>query len=377
MRWAVLGTRGIPASYGGFETAVEQTAPLLVEMGHQVRVYGRCHVRAEHPPAWHGVELVWLSVPLRNQFETLWHVARSILHLATHRVDLVHVYNLGAAPLLPLLWLLRIPVITSVDGIEWKRRKFGPIGRTWMRLSEGFATHFADRIIADNPVVADYWREKHPKAVLRMIPYGGEVLEDARSSDLALPDDLEVGKYLLFIGRFVREKNIELLLSAYRKSALTWPLVLVGGNPYDQAYVDLLHREASPDVRFVPPTYGPPLVALLRGCGIFVQPSELEGTSPVILQAMGAGCAVVANGIDENVYTLGDAGILFPVNDADALSEVLRSLAGDPERRKAMGSAARERVRLQFPWRGIAEQLDVLGREVVGMPPGPYARKGE
>ena len=363
MRWAIIGTRGIPARYGGFETAVEETAVRLAARGHTVRVYGRRHFMPDEPSEYHGVKLVWLPAWPHNHLETVVHASLSILHVLLRRVDFVHIYSLGSAPLVPLLRLMGIPVVVSVDGIEARRRSFGVLGRFWMRLSEYMATHLASAVIVYNPVVETYWRGDHSPRRLRMIHYGADVHGEEEAGPLPI-EGLERGRFILFVGRFVPEKQIELLIEGYRRAGLDWPLVLVGGNPRAPEYVESLKRMAGDGVRFYPALYGAPIRDLLSGCGIFAQCSELEGTSPAILQAMGCGCAVVVNGIEENCYTVGEAGVLFNHNDPEDLARVLRELAGDEARRRSLGQQARERVRTRFDWDSVTDELETLAWEL-------------
>src|SRR3712207_110940 len=181
---ALVGTRGVPARYGGFETAVEELGRRLAEGGHRVGVYCRTTPGAEEvPPAEHlGMELVHLPAARRRSLETLSHTALSVRHLVSHRTDAAIVFNAANAPLLPALRAARIPVATHVDGLEWKRAKWGPVGQRYYHLAEALAVRWSDVLIADAEGIAAYYREAFA-APTTLLTYGAPLITPGTDKD--------------------------------------------------------------------------------------------------------------------------------------------------------------------------------------------------
>src|SRR3954469_8876100 len=179
MHIAVVGPRGVPARYGGFETAVEEVGRRLAAAGHRVVVYCRTSSTdgdTPRPDRHLGMELVHLPAARKRSLETLSHTALSVGHLLGHRVDAAFVFNAANAPLLPVLRLARIPVATHVDGLEWKRAKWGGAGRRYYRGAESAAVRWSDALIADAPGIAAYYSEEF-SAATRQIAYGAPIIE--------------------------------------------------------------------------------------------------------------------------------------------------------------------------------------------------------
>lgn len=177
MRIAMLGTRGVPARYGGFETAVEEVGRRLADRGHRVVVYCRTgRDETERPDRYLGMELVHLPAAHKRALETLSHSALSVGHLLGHRTDAAFVFNAANSPLLPALRAARIPVATHVDGLEWKRAKWGPVGQRYYRAAEALAVRWSDALIADAVGIADYYRHEFG-APTTLLTYGAPLIQ--------------------------------------------------------------------------------------------------------------------------------------------------------------------------------------------------------
>src|SRR4051812_12316798 len=228
MRIALLGTRGVPARYGGFETAVEEVGRRLADRGHRVVVYCRTGRQDSTRPATHlGMELVPLPAARKRAVETLSHSALSVAHLLAHRTDAAVVFNAANAPLLPVLRAARIPVATHVDGLEWKRAKWGRGGQRYYRLAEALAVRWSDALIADARGIADYYRAEFD-ADTELISYGAPLVPAA--SDRLGQLDLTPRGYHLVVARFEPENHVDLIVDGYRRSRAQLPLVVVGGS---------------------------------------------------------------------------------------------------------------------------------------------------
>ncbi len=363
MRIAILGIRGIPAHYGGFETNTEVTATGLAERGHEVFVYCR-GFRKGRPRIWKGVHLKYLPSIESKNLSTISHTFLSAISCSFKRFDVVHLYNVGNAFLIPMLRLFGKKVIISVDGVEWRRKKFGVFGSTWMHLSEKLAKWFANNIVVDSMKVGDYYRNRYGADSV-YIPYGS-VVRDGLNTGILDKFGLEKGRYLLFVGRFIPEKGIDNLLKAYSGIRTDMPLVVVGDNPYDPEYVELLKSKAPPGTVFPGAIYGKEVTELYNKSYLFVSPSELEGTSPALLEAMGAGTCVVVNGIPEQLETISDAGIYYKVSDLNDLTRRVQQVIDNPEIRNEYALRARERVRRYYRWDRILDYYENLLANVVG-----------
>jgi len=328
MRIAILGIRGIPASYGGFETNAEITSKALVERGHEVVVYCRGK-RNGRPKSWEGVKLTYLPSIESRDLSTITHSTLSVLHCLFRRFDLVHLYNVGNSYLIPLLRLFGKKVIVSVDGVEWRRKKFGVFGSMWMHASELFAQWFASKIVVDSQKVGEYYQNQYGAETV-YVPYGSKILDEIPATGILGKLGLKPKKYLLFVGRFIPEKGVDKLLSAYARFTVDMPLVVVGDNPYNRDYVESLKRNAPPGVIFPGAIYGDGVIDLYANSYLFISPSELEGTSPALLEAMGAGTCVVVNSIPEQLETIGNAGVYYKVNDLNDLTEKVQELIDNP-----------------------------------------------
>lgn len=361
MRIAILGIRGIPAAYGGFETNAEITAKKLAEKGHEVFVYCRGS-RKNRPREWNRINLIYLPSIEKKSLSTITHSTLSVIHCIFKKYDIVHLYNVGNSHLIPLLRLLGKRVVVSVDGVEWRRKKFGFIGSLWMRISERLAVWFSNRIIADSQNVGDYYRTRYD-ADTTYIPYGSNIPEHCATGILE-KFNLTKKNYLLFVGRFIPEKGIDKLLKAYPKFDTNMPLVIVGDNPYDRDYVEYLKSIAPPNVIFPGAIYGAQVNELYANSYLFVSPSELEGTSPALLEAMGAGTCVVVNGIPEQLETIGDSGIYYKLNDLDDLVKKIRDLLGNPNLRDEFADRAQKRVMQLYRWDVVADKYEKLLLEI-------------
>ncbi len=250
MRIALVGTRGVPAAYGGFETAVEEVGRRLADSGHDVVVYCRTTPgsTAEQPATHLGMRLVHLPAARKRALETLSHTALSVGHLVTHRTDAAFVFNAANAPLLPVIRAARIPVATHVDGLEWKRTKWSGTGQKYYRMAESLAVRWSDALIADAQGIADYYTEEFG-APTDLITYGAPVIDPP--ADRLAELGLTARGYHLVVARFEPENHVAEIVEGYTASGATQPLVVVGSAPYSDEYTARVHGLADDRVRFL------------------------------------------------------------------------------------------------------------------------------
>lgn len=374
LRIALIGTRGIPAAYGGFETAVEEVGRRLVERGHRVLVYGRDAGTAGDVHL--GMRRVTLPAVRQKALETLSHTALSTVHAVTKaRPDAAFVFNAANSPFLPLLRARRIPVALHMDGLEWRRSKWGPRGKAYYRAAESFGVRQADAIIADAPGIADYYDHQFGVAS-ELIRYGAPLLDDAPSDGIR-ELGLEPGGYHLVVARFEPENHVREIVEGYAMSQATKPLVVVGSAPYAAEYTAAIDRiaAADPRIRLLGAVYDQDLLdALYHHASTYLHGHSVGGTNPSLLRAMGAGTAVIAFDVVFNREVLDEQGWYFrtPANVAAAV-DAAESDAGAVA---AASAAVRRRAADAFSWDDVAATYEDLARRLAaGDSIHPLARR--
>ncbi len=362
VRIAMVGTRGVPARYGGFETAVEEIGSRLAARGHEVVVYCR---GADPSPEYLGMRRIVLPAVRSRTAETLSHSALSVAHLLAHRTDVALVFNAANAPLLPLLRAARIPAAVHVDGLEWKRGKWGPAGRSYYLRAERAAVRWADVLIADALGIQAYYRERYG-AASRFLPYGAPILTDPalhRLRELGLA----AAGYHLVVARLEPENHVDVVLRGYLASSCQQPLVVVGSAPYPSAHLAEVEQLAASDdrVRMLGGVWDHELLdALYAGASSYLHGHSVGGTNPSLLRALGAGAGVIAFDVDFNREVAGDAGLYF-ADDADVTS-ALKQVEAEPAEAAERAEAGRRSVAERYRWDDVATGYEDLCRQLAG-----------
>lgn len=354
MRIVMLGTRGVPARYGGFETAIEEIGRRMVERGHDVTVYCR---GAEGSPAEHlGMHLVHLPAARRKALETLSHTLLSVVHVLTsrRRHDVAFVFNAANAVFLPALRLRRLPTAVHVDGLEWKRAKWGGAGRRYYRTAEALSVRWADALIADAQGIADYYTDEFG-AQTELLVYGAPILEErhtGRIAELGLTDR----GYHLVVARFEPENHVLEIVRGYRDSAATLPLIVVGSAPYADEYTAQIEQAAADDprIRLVGGVWDQELLdALYANAASYLHGHSVGGTNPSLLRAIGAGTPVIAYDVSFNAESLGPDAHYFTT--AADIAEALSALESGVSLAVDRAHAVRERVRATYSWDAVTD----------------------
>jgi glycosyltransferase involved in cell wall biosynthesis len=369
----MVGTRGVPARYGGFETAVEEIGSRLAERGHRVRTYCRRGPDAEQaiaPTKYLGMELVTLPAARRRSLETLSHTALSVAHLARHRTDVAFVFNAANAPLLPVLRAARIPVATHVDGLEWRRAKWGPTGQRYYRAAETAAVRLSDALIADAQGIADYYRDEYG-ADSRLITYGAPDLTGVGHERLA-ELDLTPNGYHLVVARFEPENHVDVIVEGYVAGDAVRPLVVVGSAPYSHGYTRRISDLAASDprVRLLGGVWDQDLLdQLYAGALTYLHGHSVGGTNPSLLRAIGGGTATAAYDVAFNRDVLGESGQYFrtPADVAARIAEAEADVPGCADRGKALAERA-----AAYDWDLVTDGYEELARDLAARrTPGP------
>ncbi len=363
LRVAFIGGRGVVSKYSGIETYYEEVGKRLAGMGHHVTAYCRTYFT---PPGEHdGMQVVRLPTIRTKHLETLIHTLLSTLHVLTQPCDIVHYHALGPALFSFVPRLAGKKTVVTVQGLDWQRRKWGRVASAVLRLGERAAVRLPNRTMVVSRELQKHYTVDFGVETI-YVPNGG-IRRDRSLPHKILEWGLEPGAYILFLGRFSPEKGSHLLVEAYEKLNTPVKLVVAGGSSYCDDYSRQLHTHASENIKILDWVSGQELDELLTNAMIFVLPSEMEGLSLALLDAMGAGVCVLGSDVPENQEAIADAGFTFRRGDAADLAERLQFLIANHSVREAAGRAAKARVLEHYQWRDIAEKIEQVYLETMGI----------
>ena len=358
MKIAILGTRGVPPSYGGFETFAAELGTRLVARGYDVTVYCR-RGQAASPvhEVWNGIHRIVLPAIGGKYFETVSHTFFSTLDAWRRRFDVALVCNAANAFALPLLRAARIPTAINVDGIERKRRKWNLLGRAHYAIGEAFSTQFAT-VVADAEVIAQYYRENYAIEPI-VIPYGAEFpIED--DSDVLMRLGIEKRNYVLYVSRFEPENNPLEVVKAYESAGIDVPLVMLGKGLYAPGLVEELKRHESKRVLFPGALYGADYRTLQRYALIYIQATEVGGTHPAMIEAMASGGCVLAHDTPENREVGGESVGYFKLHPCETLSGMLREWLANRAGMDGFREKASRRAGERYGWEKVTDAYERL-----------------
>ena len=361
---ALIGSRGIPANYGGYETLMEELAARLTELGFAVTVYCRSHSTPRSLREYRGARLVVLPTIRTKYLDTPVHTFLSCLHAAREPFDALLVVNSANALFLPLLELGGAPVALHVDGIEKRRAKWGMFGRFIYALSERLACVLPDVLVTDAEVIRRHYLDR----------YGAESVPIAYGVDPRPPREtgileglgLESRQFFLYVSRFEPENNPHRVAAAYRQVGGDLPLVMVGGAPYAGAFIASFTRGADPRILFPGAIYGEGYRELLAHALAYIHATEVGGTHPALVEAMGYGNCILVNETLENREVAGETGLYFQAAEPETLAERIEEVRRDPQRAAERGRAAAARAARLYSWDAVAEQYARLFRRLAG-----------
>ncbi len=358
LRIAMLGVRGVPASYGGFETCVEEVGKRLAAAGHEVTVYCRSSHYAERLETYAGMRLVYLPSIRRKTLDTFTHTTLSVLHALTRSYDVHFVFIAANSPFTLPLRLAGRRLALNPDGLEWKRTKWGPFGRAFFKFGERVACLVADRLIADCPGIRDYYVQTYGTDC-DVIAYGAEV--QVRPQPTVLGDyGVEPGRYFLQITRFEPENHPHLTIEAFSHLDTDMKLLLVGGTPYHSPYAQGIAAARSERVVLPGFVYDKEVLRQLWGhCHAYVHGNSVGGTNPALLQSMAAGCFTLAVDIAFNRDVLQGGGIYFQPT-TEALAQAMQWSLDHRADLEPYRQAAVQRIREHYSWDDIARKYEEL-----------------
>lgn len=352
---AIIGTRGYPSYYGGFETLVRQLAPYLVENGWDVTVYGRDgSTKADDPDRDARVESVVTRGIESKSLSTLSYGLTSSLHAAKRRPDVALIMNVANGYWLPLLKARGIPTVVNVDGIEWEREKWGRAAKIAFKTGAKLTAKFGDRLIYDSKEIARRWAEDFSRDG-DFVPYGG-----TNPGTLAPVDGLTPRSYALMVARFVPENTVGEFFDAAEKLSSTRDVVIVGssgyGGPFDERAQSLADRSdrihwmghVSDDRK---------LFSLWQHAGVYFHGHSVGGTNPALVQAMACGAPILARDTAFNREVLGDSG-LYASPDPGSIYDGIERVLRDPNLQSSLSSSAVLRQSTVYTWEGVCKRYE-------------------
>jgi len=371
IRVAFIGGRGVVSKYSGIESYYERVGHELARLGHEVTVYCRNYFT---PPkdTHNGMRVRRLPTIRTKHLETVVHTLLSTLHAMTADYDLIHYHCLGPALFSFLPRLVGKKTVVTVQGLDWQRAKWGALASRILRWGEAAAVSFPNATMVVSETLQRYYRDRHGRDTF-FVPNGATPI--TRTYPARLPEwNLLPGNYVLFLGRLSPEKNCHLLIESFENIRTDMKLVLAGGSSHSDSYVERLRRHESDRIRFLPWVSGSDLEELLSNAALFVLPSELEGLSLALLDAMAAGVCVLTSDIPENLEVVEGAGFTFRRGDRADLERMLDLLLHNPELRRQAAAQGRERVQRNYCWAEIAQSIEAAYYEVLGWPEDEWAR---
>ncbi len=361
--FAVIGTRGYPSYYGGFETLNRQLVPHALDAGWDVTVYGRPgSTRPEDPSRRAEARSVETAGVESRSLSTLSFGLSAVLHALVHKPDAALVMNVANGFWLPLLRARGIPTVMNVDGIEWERGKWGPAARVVFQAGAWLSARFAGTLVYDAEAIRQRWLDRFGRDGL-VIPYGAHP-----PGPLPVPAGLEHRGYVLMVARFVPENSVSAFFDAAAAISRRAPVVIVGssgyGGPFDERAAAL--AEAHPGIQWRGHiSDDQELFALWQHAGVYFHGHSVGGTNPALVQAMACGAPVVARDTVYNREVLGTAGRFAEPTSAEILDAVTELLL-DPSEQERLSEAVRRRAARAYTWDAVCDAyLDALA----GRPP--------
>jgi glycosyltransferase involved in cell wall biosynthesis len=363
MRVAMIGQKGIPATYGGIERHVDEIARRLVPRGIAVDVFCRLYYT---PPGseYHGIGLLRRPSLHTKHFDTATHVAWCTLEAMFRRYDVVHFHALGPSLFASLPRFTGSRTVVTVHGLDWQREKWGKAASWVLKQCERPAARFPNRTIVVSKTLRQYFQQTHGIQT-DYIP-NGTLLPHPRPPRKLASLGLEPGRYVLFVGRLVPEKGVHYLCEAFRQIDTDMKLALVGGLSFSQDYVSLLRRYESDRIRLLDYVFGEALEELWSNAYCVVQPSTMEGLSIALLEALSYGRCVLVSDIPENMEVAEECALSFKSKDVDDLREKLAHLIRHPEEVARYGDRARAHIQQHYSWDNVAESTARLYESVTG-----------
>jgi glycosyltransferase involved in cell wall biosynthesis len=363
LRIAIIGARGVPARWGGYETFATEIGWRLVRRGIDVTIYCRTkYSLSDRPSEYLGVNLIYLPCIHGKGVESATHELISLLHASRADYDAIYVLGFRASPIYVIARLLDIPIFFNTDGLDWQRRKWGALARAYLRATERVAVRIApESLISDSRAIARYF-EKRYGVRPEYLTYGANQVMASGTTAL-IRYQLVPKSYFLVVARLEPENNVDHIIRQFKAAETDKTLVVAGDVNYRSDYAESIRAEASEMIRFIGGIYEPgQLDQLFFHSYAYIHGHEVGGTNPALVQAMGCGACILSNEVPYNVEVLGEAGIYWSTS-TDSLADELGRVSSAADLAAELGEAARERARSSYNWEAVADQYEAYFRD--------------
>ena len=364
MRISMIGVKGMPHP-GGIESVVEQLGSRLVERGHEVTVYVRPHYTPATSAEYRGMRLIHLpSVPTKH-LDAITHTFLATLHVLWSGADIAHIHSIGLSIFALLTRLRGIKTVVQSHGLDWQREKWGVMARTFLRMTDYTAVTLPDATTVVSRKMQRYYQDRFGRQVI-YIPSGVSHSEKVPAQEICRLG-LSGNDYILFMSRLVPEKGCHYLVQAYNQ--LHCPgkkLVIAGDSNYGDRYAAELKKQGNENILFLGFVRGRLLQELLSHAYLYVLPSEIEGLSLSLLDAMSCGNCVLVSDIEENLEVIEDSGFSFKSKDIQDLKSKLEHLLSREDMVRQYRDKARTHVHTHYDWERVTDQYESLYQGLIG-----------
>jgi glycosyltransferase involved in cell wall biosynthesis len=371
LRIAFIGGRGLVGKYSGIETYYEEIGTRLAKKGHRVTAYCRSYFTPKIAER-NGMRIVRLPTIRSKHLETVVHTLLSTIHACFSHNEVVHFHTLGPSLFSYLPRLFGKKTVVTVQGLDWQRKKWSWFARKVLRLGEWASARLPNRTLVVSRTLQKHFLDHRAKETV-YTPNGTRICKRRSGSHLERVG-LVSGEYVLYLGRFSPEKNCDLLIDAFERTQTSMKLVLAGGSSHTDAYVARLREHESEQIKFLDWLSGDALEEILTNAAMFVLPSDIEGLSLALLDAMGAGVCVLASDVPENCEVIQDTGFVFKRGDVGDLQRMLSLLLSDERLRELAGASAQQRVRQHYLWGKATQDLAAVYEELMSSTKSQPAR---
>jgi len=355
MKVAIIGVRGIPVTYSGFETLAESLSVLLVQKGHELTVYGRSRYVDPKRKTYRGVKLITLPAIRGKNWESFSHSLISTIHaILFEKFDAICYFGVGNATLCLLPKLASIKTLLNVDGLDWRREKWGIAGKIFLRFSERIACFIPDIVVTDSSYIHNYYLKNYHKET-HLIPYG---YSDYKKKDPQILQKLKLkkGQYLLWSGRLVPDNHPEEVIQAFLQTKTKAPLVMVGDDPMESRYKNNLYKTARSDKRIIFTGFlkHDSYMELQKYCLAYIETKRSGGTHPALVEAMGNGCLIVSNNHATSKEVLGKSALFYQSGSVTSLAAKIKMLE-NPQKYQRLRLEAKKRAEQKYSWSKVIQ----------------------
>ena len=356
LRIAAFGFRSIPMREGcaGADKFAVELFPRLVKLGHEVIAYNRLYPGQElFEGEFKGVKLKYFKTVHQKGFDTLYHSFKCTFDIIfKNTAKIVHIQNGGNSIWSIFLRLAQKKVFISQDGIDWERDKWPWYGKAFLKFSSFLTAYLPNEVIFDNIFARELFENRFGKK-FAFIPFGSETPDFVENNQIFQMLGIERNEYFLFVGRFIPDKGLHYLIPAFENIKTTKKLVLVGGSPNPSDYEKKLRSTKDSRIIFSGYLYGTDVLTLMKNAYCYIQPSDVEGLSPVILNVMGLGTPVICSDIKENIYIVSDHAILFKKGNIDSLGNAIEESLISYDQMMQNAEKAKDRALSTFSWEKV------------------------